>query len=106
MAWRAHRQSSRRIFRSASIRWRRRVVRVAYGGSASETLTGTPGVYDYKFTPPAVSVLTGGQGYWPRSMDCKNSFPEWQWGVGTGGTGSHYAVPAINTGTIVLCLRW
>lgn len=65
-------------------------------GSASETPTGTPGVYDYKFTLPSGFVLTGGQGYWLQIVGLQSGWPEWQWSAASGGNGSHYAqVPAI-----------
>lgn len=65
-------------------------------GSASETPTGTPGVYNYKFTLPSGFVLTGGQGYWLQIVGMQSGWPEWQWSAATGGNGSHYAqVPAI-----------
>lgn len=66
------------------------------GGSASETPTGTPGVYDYRFTLPAGFVLTGGQTYWLQVFATQNEIPNWQWSAGTGGNNSHYAqVPAV-----------
>lgn len=65
-------------------------------GNASETPTGTPGVYDYRFTLPAGLVLTGGQTYWLQIFATQNEIPNWLWSVGTGGNGSHFAqVPAI-----------
>jgi len=66
-------------------------------GTASETPTGTPGVYDYKFTLPAGFVLTGGQTYWLQVIGLQNiGMPNWQWSAGTGGNGTHYAqVPAV-----------
>ncbi|MEY4917584.1 MAG: hypothetical protein RL616_1497, partial [Verrucomicrobiota bacterium] len=66
------------------------------GGSASETPTGTPGVYDYRFTLPAGFVLTGGQTYWLQVFATQNEMPNWLWSTGTGGNGLHFAqVPAV-----------
>lgn len=66
------------------------------GGSASETPTGTPGVYDYRFTLPAGFVLTGGQTYWLQVFATQNGMPDWHWSTATGGNNSHYAqVPAV-----------
>jgi hypothetical protein len=42
--------------------------------AASETPTGTPGVYDYKFTLPAGLVLTGGQGYTLQIIGLVNNY--------------------------------
>lgn len=66
-------------------------------GTASETPTGTPGVYDYKITLPAGLVLTGGQVYWLQVIGLVNNYyPYWQWSAGTGGNGTHFAqVPAV-----------
>lgn len=65
-------------------------------GSASETPTGMPGVYDYKFTLPSGFVLTGGQGYWLQIVGLQSGWPEWRWSAASGGNGSHYAqVPAV-----------
>lgn len=66
-------------------------------GTASETPSGTPGVYDYKFTLPAGFVLTGGQGYWLQIIGMvDNYYPYWQWSSSSGGNGTHYAqVPAV-----------
>ena len=70
-------------------------------GNANETSSGTPGVYNYRFTLPAGFVLTGGQGYWLQIVGLvTNFFPyggnAWQWSAGTGGNGVHLAqVPAI-----------
>jgi len=69
--------------------------------AASETPTGTPGVYDYKFTLPAGFTLTGGQGYWLQIVGLVNNFypyggTTWAWSAGTGGNGVHLAqIPAI-----------
>lgn len=64
--------------------------------SASETPTGTPGVYDYKFTLPAGFVITSGQTYWLQIVGLQSGWPEWHWGSGSGGNGIHTAqVPAI-----------
>lgn len=66
------------------------------GDSAHETPTGTPGVYDYRFTLPAGFVLTAGQTYWLQIFATQNEWPTWKWSAATGGNGSHYAqVPAI-----------
>lgn len=66
------------------------------GGNANETPTGTPGVYDYRFTLPTGFVLTGGQTYWLQVFATQNEIPNWQWSTGTGGNNSHYAqVPAV-----------
>lgn len=66
------------------------------GGSASETPTGTPGVYDYRFTLPAGFALTGGQAYWLQVFATQNEMPNWSWSTGTGGNGTHFAqVPAV-----------
>ncbi|MFA6047172.1 MAG: hypothetical protein WC718_19475, partial [Phycisphaerales bacterium] len=68
--------------------------------AASETPTGTPGVYDYKFTLPAGFVLTGGQVYWLQIVGLVNYYylysQDWQWSAGTGGDNWHIAqVPAV-----------
>lgn len=66
------------------------------GGSASETPTGTPGVYDYRFTLPAGFAITAGQTYWLQVFATQNEIPNWQWSSGAGGNNSHYAqVPAV-----------
>lgn len=66
------------------------------GGSASETPTGTPGVYDYRFTLPAGFVLIGGQTYWLQVFATQNEMPNWSWSASTGGNGTHFAqVPAV-----------
>ena len=66
------------------------------GGSASETPTATPGVYDYRFTLPAGFVLAGGQTYWLQVFATQNEMPNWQWSTGTGGNGTHFAqIPAV-----------
>ena len=66
------------------------------GGSADETPTGTPGVYDYRFTLPAGFALTGGQTYWLQIFALQNELPNWHWDAATGGNGTHFAqVPAI-----------
>lgn len=66
------------------------------GGSASETPTGTPGVYDYRFTLPAGFVITGGQTYWLQVFATQNEMPNWLWSTSTGGNGTHFAqVPAV-----------
>ena len=66
------------------------------GGNASETPTGTPGVYDYQFTLPAGFVATGGQTYWLQIAALQTDYPNWLWSAGTGGNGSHTAqVPAV-----------
>jgi hypothetical protein len=66
------------------------------GGSASETPTGTPGVYDYRFTLPAGFALTGNQTYWLQVFAMQNEIPNWLWSTSTGGNGTHFAqVPAV-----------
>ncbi len=65
-------------------------------GSADETPTGTPGVYNYRFTLPAGFAMTAGQTYWLQVFAVQNEMPNWQWSAGTGGNGTHFAqVPAI-----------
>ena len=65
-------------------------------GSANETPTETPGVYDYRFTLPAGYVMTAGQNYWLQVYAVQNEMPNWQWSAGTGGNGTHFAqVPAV-----------
>ncbi|MEQ1749990.1 MAG: hypothetical protein ABL974_11235, partial [Prosthecobacter sp.] len=69
--------------------------------AASETPTGTPGVYDYKFTLPAGLVLTGGQSYNLQIIGLVNNYSPytgayWAWSVGTGGNNIHLTqVPAV-----------
>ena len=71
-------------------------------GNANETPTGTPGVYDYRFTLPTGFAPTGGQGYGLQIVALvTNFFPYtggnyWKWSAGTGGNGAHNAlIPAI-----------
>ena len=66
------------------------------GGSANETPTGTPDVYNYRFTLPAGFPLTGGQTYWLQIFAMQNELPNWHWSAATGGNGTHFAqVPAV-----------
>ncbi|NOS69500.1 MAG: hypothetical protein HOP33_06165 [Verrucomicrobia bacterium] len=66
------------------------------GGIANETPTGTPGVYDYRFTLPVGFLLTGGQTYWLQVFATQNGMPDWRLSGAVGGNNSHYAqVPAI-----------
>lgn len=66
------------------------------GGNASETPSGTPGVYDYRFTLPAGFALTGGQTYWLQIFATQNEMPNWQWSASAAGNGTHFAqVPAV-----------
>jgi hypothetical protein len=65
-------------------------------GNASETPTGTPGVYDYRFTLPAGFFATGGQTYWLQIYAVQNEIPNWHWSASSGGNGTHFAqIPAI-----------
>ena len=71
------------------------------GNSASETPTGTPGVYDYKFTLPAGFVLTGGQSYAIQIAGLETSAPDWRWSAGTGGAGRHVVQTPAITGDFI-----
>jgi hypothetical protein len=44
-------------------------------GSANETPTDTPGIYDYRFTLPAGFTLTAGQTYWLQVFAVQNEIP-------------------------------
>lgn len=66
------------------------------GNNANETPSGTPGVYNYRFTLPSGFVITGGQTYLLMIVGMETTAPDWQWGAGSGGPGRHgVRVPAV-----------